>query len=451
MLTGPPSPGQSFASVRPPNPPVITGPPAPGKTMPRIDPATGSPYPAGASDTEIGFHEGTLPGPMMVVNGIRQMFGYGGTPYSSAPVQGPRPGPRTWTQTANDAMEGGVKALSPMTIPGMIMAPGVTIPALAGGAIGQKGGESIATAMHAYPDTARLVGNATGLAAGAAAGIGAPKVWDAIPRTSRAGANFDTVMSGARNIPIDTSQVAPIVERAQQLGERGATVPKVVNSVADALPRPGIPGSPGIPKSTTPGVYNIKMGDLHRVATNPYDAAKLAQAKTATSPDQFPPIRLSYNRGLDNLMIDDGNHRLEAARSNNFPYIRGEVQYAKPSQLGLTTFEKPTAPVPPTPPITYEAGRDFASNAGRLSAQDSAAMNGPMGRQVKLLASALDTANREAAVKAGLGDKYDAAMKEYRQANQLKTGLKTAAKVGGSVLGLGVAGNLARKYLIGEP
>ena len=127
----------------------------------------------------------------------------------------------------------------------------------------------------------------------------------------------------------------------------------------------------------------------------------------------------------------------------------------------VTDFEAATAPVRPSPrfigpgtappPVTYEAGRDFASNAGRLSTTEAEAMKGDMGRQVKLLASALNDANRDAAVRAGVGDQYDAAMKEYRQASQLKTGLKTAAKVGGSVLGLGAAGNLARKYLVGEP
>jgi len=102
-------------------------------------------------------------------------------------------------------------------------------------------------------------------------------------------------------------------------------------------------------------------------------------------------------------------------------------------------------------PVTYEAGRDFASNAGRLSGQDSAAMNGPMGRQVKLLSQALNTANEDAANQAGVGDQYRAAMKEYRQAQTLKSGFKTAAKVGGSIIGLGAAGDLARKYLIGNP
>ena len=166
---------------------------------------------------------------------------------------------------------------------------------------------------------------------------------DAIPRTSRAAANFDTVMNAARNQPLNIGPAGDVALRAQELASRGATQPKVVS-------------------------------DFTRAAT------------------------------------------------------------------------APTAPL-----ITYEAGRDFAANAGRLSAQDKLASNPPMQRQVSLLARALDTANEDAANRAGVGDQYRAAMKEYRQAQQLKSGVKTAAKVGGTALGLGMAGNLARKYLIGEP
>lgn len=170
---------------------------------------------------------------------------------------------------------------------------------------------------------------------------------DAIPRMSRASTNFDTVMSGARNEPINTAPARTITDRALTLASRGGTAPKVV-------------------------------GDFDRATT-------------------------------------------------------------------------PAAPGSAPPPITYEAGRDFASNAGKLSTTESQAMKGDMGRQVKLLSQALNDANRDAAARVGLGSQYDAAMKEYRQANQIQSGVKTAAKIAVPMLGLGMAGQLARKYLVGEP
>ncbi len=70
-------------------------------------------------------------------------------------------------------------------------------------------------------------------------------------------------------------------------------------------------------------------------------------------------------------------------------------------------------------PMTYEVGRDFASNAGKLSATEAMNTNGAMGAQVAKFADAMKTANREAAASVGMGELYDSAMKEYRQAKTL--------------------------------
>lgn len=71
------------------------------------------------------------------------------------------------------------------------------------------------------------------------------------------------------------------------------------------------------------------------------------------------------------------------------------------------------------PGMTYEVGRDFQSAAGRLSSAEAQAANPVMKSQVSKLAKALAESNREAAVKVGMGDVYDAAMKEYRQASRI--------------------------------
>ena len=153
-----------------------------------------------------------------------------------------------------------------------------------------------------------------------------------LPNTERAGSNFQTVMGQARNVPVDTTAADTVAARAQELSNRGTTLPKVFSD-----------------------------------------------------------------------------------------YIKN-------------------------PPATYEAGRDFASNAGRLSVEQAASLNPTMGRQVALFADALKTANREAAAKGGMGDLYDSAMKEYHQASTLseagdvlkKYGTKAAltAALGGASYGV---------------
>lgn len=98
---------------------------------------------------------------------------------------------------------------------------------------------------------------------------------------------------------------------------------------------------------------------------------------------------------------------------------------------------------PANTPMTYETGRDFASNAGSLSASEKMATNPQMGRQVAKFADAMKTANRDAAASVGMGDLYDSAMKEYAQAKLIGNAgevLKKWAAKAGIVAALGGAG-----------
>lgn len=71
-------------------------------------------------------------------------------------------------------------------------------------------------------------------------------------------------------------------------------------------------------------------------------------------------------------------------------------------------------------PMTYEEARDFYSNATRLSADEAGRLTGVMKKQLTDFTVALKEATREAAARAGKGQKFDQAMKEYRNAIQLK-------------------------------
>lgn len=99
-------------------------------------------------------------------------------------------------------------------------------------------------------------------------------------------------------------------------------------------------------------------------------------------------------------------------RGSSFPKVMND--FAKAQKAGAASAE------PFSNLMTYKEGRDFASSAGALSTREATAMNATMQRQVGEFAQALKTANREAAVKVGMGDLYDSAMKEYRQAKTIQ-------------------------------
>jgi hypothetical protein len=146
-----------------------------------------------------------------------------------------------------------------------------------------------------------------------------------------------------------------------------------------------------------------------------------------------------------------------ASATNEVPIDTAKAQeiVARAKELGqrgntvpkvIRDFAKATAPgdfmtQPVDATMTYQAGRDFASKAGALSAQETAAVKGtPMQRQVTQFAAAMKDANREAAVKVGMGDLYDQAMKEYRQAKNLQDAGDVLKKYGIRALLVAAAG-----------
>lgn len=146
-----------------------------------------------------------------------------------------------------------------------------------------------------------------------------------IPSTARAGANFQTVMGAAKNMPLDLTAADDIALRAQELGGRGTAI----------------------------------------------------------------------------------------GRGSSLPKVMRDYLRTRETQ----------------PTMTYEVGRDFSSSAGRLSSAEAQAANPVMQRQVAQLAKALNESNRQAAVKAGVGDLYDAAMREYRLASGIKSTKEALAAV----------------------
>ncbi len=144
-----------------------------------------------------------------------------------------------------------------------------------------------------------------------------------IPTAAKAGAKFEQVMSKAKDVPVNTAAADEALARAQELRQRGSTMPKVMN-----------------------------------------DYAKRRKPVTA----------------------DFGGQSVEMAAE----------------------------------PMTYQEGRDFASNAGAMSTRETTALNAKMQAQVKQFARAMKDANRGAAKEVGMESLYDRAMTEYRVAKNIE-------------------------------
>lgn len=81
-------------------------------------------------------------------------------------------------------------------------------------------------------------------------------------------------------------------------------------------------------------------------------------------------------------------------------------------------------------PMTYDIGRDFASNSGDLGFGEKQLVNKKMGRLVKQFGRAMDTANQGAADTAGVGDLNAEGISEYAAAARRKALLDTLRKYG---------------------
>ncbi len=102
-------------------------------------------------------------------------------------------------------------------------------------------------------------------------------------------------------------------------------------------------------------------------------------------------------------------------------------------------------------PITYEEGRRFAEKAGDLSQEEKNVSSKRMKAQITKFSIALKDANREAAASVGMGELYDQAIKEYRQASNIADKAAIIKKwtipaiIG--IGGIGKAGQLIRDLL----
>jgi hypothetical protein len=99
-------------------------------------------------------------------------------------------------------------------------------------------------------------------------------------------------------------------------------------------------------------------------------------------------------------------------------------------------------------PMNYSEARDFATNLSDLSADEKMALKPVMRRQVGKLSRAFNQDVGDAASRAGVGDQYVQAMRDYARASQFRNAATTAAKWAVPVaVGGGIASKLARTLI----
>jgi hypothetical protein len=215
--------------------------------------------------------------------------------------------------------------------------------------------------------------------------------------------------------------------------------------IAGGATQPGIkPGLPDFPDAPSTGAT---AGQLAATGVNTAALGLLAEGALRGYGALPSTVRAAGN--FDKVMAAAANEPINVGPAGDAALRAQQLADAGATRPKIVGNFLKAVTDPNAPPMTYAEGRDFASNAGRLSATERQAANPPMQRQVSILARALNDANEEAANRAGVGNEYRAAMAEYRKAQQLKS----AAQIGGKIIGGGLLGygllNQGKSYLKG--
>lgn len=152
-----------------------------------------------------------------------------------------RPGMDAKAGAASDTLRGLAKAVSPAAIPLAVANPVGAIGAALGGMGGGMLTGAAAGAMGAGPGMQQAAEDIGGALGGGLGFKGARALKAAIPSKVRAGANFQAVMDAARDVPVDTSRISPILDRGMDLSERGYVPPRVMKQLTKTLTDPARP------------------------------------------------------------------------------------------------------------------------------------------------------------------------------------------------------------------
>ncbi len=223
----------------------------------------------------------------------------------------------------------------------------------------------------------------------------------------------------------------------------------IASGAYDLLGRPGDAHAPSVPggfERTRPSALTNRIDRT----TKPSNTAQAMGSYIPTIASLAMPTKAASDVLIPNLERAGGNFQTVMKAARNVPLDLSKasepaLEAHSLSEAGATMpkimnkfLQRTTSPG--SEPLTYEQGRRFASNAGRLSTQESMNANPMMKRQVSALAGALRDANESAAEQAGVGDLYRDAMREYRHGMALR-GVKDSAGE--------IAKSTAMKYALG--
>lgn len=249
-------------------------------------------------------------------------------------------------------------------------------------------------------------------------------------------------------------------------------VPKLILGAAGGLAR-NLMNVPGDVASGDPERLGGAAGTLLQTAPMAAATADMAAPLVRRFGNQINPSPLFKEAG------SEFNQLRKAAQEQNLPVEFNNTEVALRNAMkekGLGGGNLPTAmqayiarqkPITAKfagvrvsaqqPPITLEESMRLASNAGRnaIARAESEALSGSMKAQLNKFAKALDSDNRAAFAKEGLGDVFDSAMSKWGKAasiaerNEILTdALKQhAIKIGLTAAGLGGGAYLVKKAL----
>ncbi len=233
------------------------------------------------------------------------------------------------------------------------------------------------------------------------------------------------------------------------LWERVKGAASTVNSMLPAGSTP----RPGTVQQLTPqeeiGSKVMAVAPLGELATAGASAVGNALPSTERAGQKFSQVaKAAGDIPIDTSKADSVLERVKELRQrgSTMPKVTRDYEKArKPGDfMGMSVD---------APPMTYNEGRDFATNAGRLSVRESQAANPQMQSQVSQFAQALKAANRKAAESVGMENLYDQAIKEYHQAKSMQEAgdiikkWSVRALLGGAVTGAAAAGYKAYQAL----
>lgn len=267
---------------------------------------------------------------------------------------------------------------------------------------------------------------------------------------------------GGAGMPVPSSLGAPVVlpQAVQALTHPVDTVTSLAKALTLAIPK-GASGAVDAAKSVTPALMKLLAEAEGFKNTDGLPTASFPEMQQgATGAGQFAaaiPV-VEGARGLGGAAADAMPNATRAG--NKLGQIRAAAENVPtdptsanaviaraqeltdaghgPLSAGMrkyVTAQKPTAgnfmgaPIEMgADPINYPESFDFASAAKKLSSRESSAQTGMMKSQVKQFAGALQDANRAAADQVGMGQMFDDAMKEYRQAKTIENATAVAKK-----------------------